>query len=198
MALQRSVRQALGAVNQRLDLVQPLEPTVGDEFQGAFLSVATAIRASLLLRLQLLKDCEVDSRFGLGFGSVTVFEDRVPLSQDGPGWWAARAAIEKAKKDAFRARTDFVRTRLVSSEPAEELSTSEMRAVNAFLLSRDAIVAQMRPRSRRLLLGLLLDRSQAELALEEGISQSAVSQSLATSGAYAIATAELELEEKPG
>jgi len=43
------------------------------------------------------------------------------------------------------------------------------------------------------LLGLLPERSQAELAFEEGISQSAVSQNLAASGAYALELAEKEL-----
>ena len=69
-------------------------------------------------------------------------------------------------------------------------------ALNAFLLCRDALVAQMKPRSRRLLLGLIMERSQAELARQEGISQSAVSQNLSSSGAYAIKAAELELEER--
>ena len=54
----------------------------------------------------------------------------------------------------------------------------------------------MKPRSRRLLLGMVLGSPQAELAAEEGVSQSAVSQNLAASGAYAIKAAELELEER--
>lgn len=194
--LQQALTRTLERVNELFDPAQPLEPTVGDEFQGAFDSPATATRASLLLRLHLLKEQEVDARFGLGFGSVTVFENKVPISQDGPGWWSARAAIQRAAELAQVGRTEFVRTYIESAGRARELPRSEVVALNAFLLCRDALVAQMKPRSRRLLLGLIMDRPQAELAAQEGISQSAVSQNLAASGAYAIKAAELELEER--
>ena len=86
VGLQRLLQRALHQANELLDPVQSLEPTVGDEFQGAFRDPPSAARAALLLRLVLLKDAEVDARFGLGWGEVTVFEDRTPLSQDGPGW----------------------------------------------------------------------------------------------------------------
>jgi SatD family (SatD) len=176
--LQRSLEHALGRANEILDPVQPLEPTVGDEFQGAFLGPIAAARASLLVRLQLLKDGGVDSRFGLGFGEVTVFERRTPISQDGPGWWSARAAIERAAEMEHGARTDFVRTYVECSSHLA-LPRDEVVALNAFLLCRDAIVAQMKPRSHRLLLGMILGKSQALLA---------------GSGAYAIWASELELE----
>jgi hypothetical protein len=191
-ALQRSLQRALRHVNENVGSVQPLEPTVGDEFQGAFRHPLEAARAGLLLRLELLKEAEVDARFGLGWGEVTVFEDRVPLSQDGPGWWSARAAIEQVDELSRGKRTEFVRTYLESS-PSQGLPLGEVKAFNAFFFCRDALVAQMKPRSRRLLLGLLLDKSQATLAAEERISQSAVSQNLTASGAWAIDMAEAEL-----
>jgi hypothetical protein len=191
--LQQALQRALRHVNEFLDPVQPLEPTVGDEFQGAFLEPFVAARASLLVRLELLKEAEVDARFGLGWGEVTVFETGRPLSQDGPGWWSARDAIERADDLSRDGRTDFVRTYLESSR-LRDLPPGEVRAFNAFFFCRDALVAQMKPRSRRLLLGLLLGKSQAELATEERISQSAVSQNLTASGAWAIDLAEAELE----
>jgi len=194
--LQRSVNEVLAEANRRLRPLQPLEATVGDEFQGAFAGVAEAARASLLIRLALLMESEVDSRYGLGRGTVTVFEARRPISQDGPGWWAARGAIDRVAEmaDANRGRTGFVRTLFVDdASESPRVTTPEADALNSFFLCRDAIVDQMRPRSRRLLLGLLLDQSQSRLAAEEGISQSAVSQDLAASGAYAISAAEREL-----
>lgn len=190
--LQRSLQRALHHANEIFDPVQPLEPTLGDEFQGAFRDPLSAARASLLLRLELLKETEVDARFGLGWGEVTIFEDRSPLSQDGPGWWSARTAIEQADDLSRGGRTDFVRTYLESSR-LRDLPPGEVRAFNAFFFCRDALVAQMKPRSRRLLLGLLLGKSQAQLATEERISQSAVSQNLTASGAWAIELAEAEL-----
>lgn len=190
--LQHALQRVLRHVNEFLDPVQPLEPTVGDEFQGAFLEPLAAARASLLVRLELLKEAEVDARFGLGWGEVTVFEARTPLSQDGPGWWSARDAIERADGLSRDGRTDFVRTYLESSR-LRDMSRGEVNAFNSFFFCRDALVAQMKPRSRRLLLGLLLDKSQAQLAAEERISQSAVSQNLTASGAWAIHLAEAEL-----
>lgn len=193
IALQRSVEGALRAANELLDPAQRLEPTVGDEFQGAFRDPLSAARASLVIRLLLLKEADVDARFGIGWGEVTVFEDRTPISQDGPGWWSAREAIERVYALSGGGRTEFVRTYLKSA-PLRGPTRGEIDALNAFLFCRDALVDQMKPRSRRLLLGLILEMSQAEMAAEEGISQSAVSQSLAASGAHAIGLAEAEME----
>jgi hypothetical protein len=193
VALQRSLERALDDVNELLKPVQPLEPTVGDEFQGAFGDPITAVKASLLLRLYLLKEGDIDARFGLGFGEVTVFKNRTPISQDGPGWWSARAAIERVEEMAVAGRTEFVRTYLESSRVGDPPG-GEVAALNSFLLCRDALVSQMKPRSRRLLLGMILGKSQAELAAEERISQSAVSQNLAGSAAYAIWASGEELE----
>ncbi|HEY3435393.1 MAG TPA: SatD family protein [Solirubrobacterales bacterium] len=190
--LQNELRRALKRVNWTVKALQPLETTVGDEFQGVYKDAASAVRASLLLRLELLKEAEVDSRYGIGCGSLTVFEDKEPLSQDGPAWWAARSAIDRTREQAGEGRTDFVRTWFVESE-AEAEPPLGARALNTSLMLRDALIAQMRPRSRRLLLGLLRERSQADLAADEGISQSAVSQNLSASGAYAVRAAELEL-----
>jgi hypothetical protein len=193
--LQREVRETLSVIGEALApfQVQPLEPTVGDEFQGVFADVGFAMQASLMLRLQLLKKHGVDSRYGLGFGEVTVFEERTPLSQDGPGWWSARSAIEEAKKLGGETAFGFVRTRFHPGRSQGQVSEAEARVLNASLIYRDVLIAKMRPRSRRLLLGMLLRRPQADLAAEEGISQSAVSQNLTRSGAYAFWLADDEL-----
>lgn len=58
-----------------------------------------------------------------------------------------------------------------------------VRSVNAYLLVRDEIVGAMSPRTRRLAYGRCLGRTQHDLAAQEGITQSAVSQALATGGA---------------
>lgn len=195
-ALQKSVDKALHTVNLVLVPSQPLEPTIGDEFQGGFSSVASAARASLLLRLEILEHAGTDSRYGLGYGAVTVFaSNRSPVSQDGPGWWSARAAIDRSKALSDSPRTSFART-CVDYWTDDEASTppAEAPAIDAFLLCRDATVDQMSPRERRLLMGLLLDRPQAQLATQEAITQSAVSQSLRRSGAFAIDAAQRRLE----
>ncbi len=122
-------------------------------------------------------------------------EARSPTSQDGPGWWSARAAIDRAKVLASSPRTSFARTCFDSWPEHAGVPSIEALAVDAFLISRDATVDRMSPRGRRLLLGLLLGRSQSQLAADEGITQPAVSQSLTRSGAFAIEAAQLRLEE---
>lgn len=195
--LQRKLDDLLQEANGFFNPPQPLEPTVGDEFQGAFATVGSATYASLLLRLQLLEYEGVDSRYGLGHGEVTVFDEaKVPKSQDGPGWWSARDAIERAKRWANSPRTSYARTAFGYPEDRARRRFGEAAAIEAFLLCRDATVDRMSERERRLLLGLLLEQSQTKLAAREGITQGAVSQNLARSGAFAIAAAQWRLEEE--
>jgi SatD family (SatD) len=198
--LQRSLSAALRAVNRASRPLQPLELTVGDEFQGAFSKIASAARASLLLRLELLvREGGADSRYGLGYGSVTIFDGRrKPTSQDGPGWWAARAAIDRARRLSASPRTSFVRTCFEYENEGSNLAHPGGAALEAFLMCRDSTVDQMSQRQRRLLLGLMRGRTQAELAADERITQGAVSQNLRGSGALAIEAAQLRLEEAPG
>jgi hypothetical protein len=185
-AVQDALVRVLERVNTDVPAAQPLEPTIGDEFQGAYDELADAVRASLLIRLLLLP--LADSRYGLGRGEVTVFsEGRVPLSQDGPGWWAAREAIEHVQaREGRRAAARGSRTWFVDRSPDPVVAP----ALNAFLLCRDESVSLMGERAQRLLLGWLSGRTQSELAEAEGISQSAVSQALGRSGAYALRDAE--------
>ena len=190
-ALQASLIAALAAVNAVVPSIQPLGPTLGDEFQGVYDSVARALRASVLVRLQLLP---VDTRYGLGTGDLTVFQQSThPVSQDGPAWWSAREAIEYVQsRQARRGHARHLRTWLI--DPAEPAAAAH---VNAFLLSRDETIGLQTDRARRLLLGALLGQNQLQLAQSERISQSAVSQQLGTSGSYAICDAHGVLDSLP-
>lgn len=194
-AVQDGLVQALAQVNELVPAAQPLETTIGDEFQGAYDQPADAVHASLLIRLLLLP--LADTRYGLGLGGVTVFETaRPPLSQDGPGWWAAREAIREVQaREGRRASARGARTWFVdrSADPWPQGTATSLQpatgvapAMNAFLLCRDESIGLMGDRARRLLPGWLLGSTQQELAESEGISQSAVSQALSRSGAYAV------------
>lgn len=183
----------LGEVNDLLMPLVPLEPTIGDEFQASFDSIATAVRASLLIRLALLDAAPVDSRYGLGIGPVEALEGNRRMSQDGPGWWSAREAIVSAKQIAEAQHTSFVRTYLCAHSSRW---TGEAAALNAHLHCRDAIVDRMRPVGRSRLYGLMLGLSQSEIADRAGTTQGAVSQSLARSGAFAIVAAQDQLEQR--
>jgi DNA-directed RNA polymerase specialized sigma24 family protein len=124
---------------------------------------------------------------------VTIFDaDHTPVSQDGPGWWAARAAIERAAALEKSPRTSFMRT-CFNGSPHNNTEVACDAATDAFLLCRDAMVGQMTERQRQLLLGVMLGHSQAELAKQQGITQSAVSQTLSRSGGTAIELAHLRL-----
>lgn len=143
--------------------------TVGDEFQGTYPTVGSAIDAALSVRLAMAP--EVDVRFGIGWGEVTIL-DRQTRIQDGPGWWAAREAIEWTGSAQRQPGLALVRTSFRTSGEGGH----DADAVNAALLCRDYLLGSLDERSLRLLRGLLNDQTKKELAAMEGISASAVSQ----------------------
>ncbi len=182
-AAQRQVEAALAEVAAALPGVQPLEATVGDEFQGAYESVGRASRVALVVRLTLLPD--IDVRCGIGEGGTEVYDDsRTPLRQDGPAWWAARDALEQLGTR----RRSAVRTWVVGPDEVEA------RLANAHLLCRDALVARLNERGWRMLRLALLGEPQQRIAEVEGITKSAVSQAFAR-GIAAVRDAQELLEE---
>lgn len=177
---------ALGVVNSAVTAVQPLAPTVGDESQGIYSDVPSALLATLLLRLTVSRP--LDCRFGIGVGrSESVgLGDYGPM-QDGPAWWTARDAIVEAKRREV-GKHKLLRSwyAVAEGELAGSAQVPEPGLTNAYLMSRDQLVSDMNDRSRRLVLGLLKGETQVQLAEAEHISQSAVSQNLQRSGAYAV------------
>jgi hypothetical protein len=195
LELQRRLREALSLTNDRVASVQPLTPTIGDEFQGLYASPGPALEATLLIRLSLTGVTDV--RFGVGWGALLMHEaPSSPFGQDGPAWWAARAAIDRVGRDQrSKERPRGVRTRFVEAEQASVSPAAPSALVDAMILCRDELVAQLRPRDARLLLGLLADRSPSDLAIEEGITQSAVSQRAIAKGLYALREASCALRD---
>ena len=201
-ALQEEIEEAFGRVNDAVDSLQPLAPTVGDEFQAVYATVGAAARATLLARLHLPDG--VDCRFGLGLGEVAEIGTGVAgVLQDGSAWWSARRAIDEAREHQY-SKLGFVRTWFrrdgsvgdgSGSRDAAQRPSAHEALVNAYLLARDQILATMTPRARRLLLGQLRGATQAQLAAQEGITQSAVSQSLSRSGANALVAGEALLND---
>lgn len=173
--LHEHLAQALGQVNQTLRPLTPLRITVADEYQGVFAGLGDAIAATLLLRVALLP--EIDARHGLGLGAVTVLAEE-PRVEDGPGWWAARAAIERVQEQEERTALRGVRTAYVAADQiaATGESTCDPGIVNAALMWRDQLLSGLSARSLSVLRGLLAGSTQSEIAEHEGISPSAVSQ----------------------
>lgn len=185
--MQRAFVAALDRVNQEVPAEQPLSPTVGDECQAVYADIATAVNVTLLIRLHLPEG--LDCRFGLGAGTYrTVGESPYGVMQDGPAWWSARDAIDEGE-DREKRKNGTLRTWFDVAEGGDDDATLQAAAVNALLLCRDQIVTSMNPRQRRLLLGVISGTTQTALAKAEGISPSAVSQALHSSGAYAVLSA---------
>jgi len=180
-AAQRALDEAILRVDADLPLARrALLPIVGDELQGVYDSTADAMASLLLLRLALPDG--IECRYGIGVGTLGEVPSRAGALAEGPAWWAARDAIEIVH--ALQSRSiPGARTWIVAAAGADAASA---RLSNAYLLARDQLVSDMTARTRRLVYGRLQGRTQAELARSERITQSAVSQALATAGAGAV------------
>ncbi|WP_322860425.1 SatD family protein [Mycobacterium europaeum] len=172
-ALHRRVAAALDQV--AAGAIDPPSFTVGDEFQGSYPTLGGAIDAALTVRLLLAPD--IDVRFGLGWGAVTVLDADAGI-QDGPGWWTAREAIQQTAETQRQPGFALVRT---TFRAAGETRT-DVAAVNAALMCRDHLLGSLDERSLRIVRGLMTGRTKKELAAAEGISPSAVSQRTSRDG----------------
>jgi len=191
----RRVGDALDLANDRLSPIQPLTPTIGDEFQGLFADIVSALEATLVVRLALLG--EVDVRFGIGSGELIAFDpSRAPFEQDGPAWWSAREAVDLVRELSQRREGPRgLRTRWVDADAERPIVVA---ALNAFLQCRDELVAAMDPRDAATLRGLLGNEPLTAIAGAQGVSVSALSQRAIRKGLYAIRRAHDELREAAG
>lgn len=181
---QRILDDAIAGIERDVPLaIRPLRPTVGDEQQGVYPSVNAALAALLLLQLALPDG--VECRFGIGVGEIGTIPAAAGGIPDGPGWWAARAAIEHVHALADRA-VPRARTWVVAADDVPAEAVRDLSVANAYALARDELVGAMSERTRRLVYGRCLERTQRDLADAEGVTQSAVSQALTGAGASAI------------
>lgn len=181
-------QRALDAARARVDAdlplaIETLHPIVGDELQGVYPDLDAALRATLLLQLALPDG--IECRFGLGVGPIGTISSSSGAISDGPGWWAAREAVTTVEQLARR-RAPSARTWVVAADSEPQDVHALAGLANAYVLARDQLVAAMSERTRRLTYGRCLAQPQRALAEAEGVTQSAVSQALATSGANAV------------
>jgi hypothetical protein len=152
-----------------VEAIDPPAFTVGDEFQGSYPTIGMALDAALSLRLAAAPD--IDIRFGIGWGAVMVLDATAGI-QDGPGWWAAREAIEWTASAQRQPGLALVRTSFRAGHDAG----LDRDGINAALICRDHLIGSLDERSLRILKGLLSNHSKKDIAAAEGISPSAVSQ----------------------
>lgn len=170
---------AVEQINVDLSPVLPLRIQAGDEFQGRFATRGEALAAVLRLRLRLAPD--VECRYGVGWGALSVLDETTGV-EDGPGWWLARDAIDVVHASGDR-RTAY-------RGPDQEL-------IEAVLLGRDALLGRLDARSVRILQGLLEGVSQRALAEELGVSASAISQRVRHDDLAALVAQDALLREVP-
>jgi hypothetical protein len=169
-AVHRLVHDALRGIAARA--IDAPAFTVGDEFQGTYPTVGLAIAAALSLRLAVAPG--VDVRFGIGWGEVIVLDQATGI-QDGPGWWAAREAIDWTAAAQRQPGLALVRTSFRVSDGGRG-GAPDADAINAALLCRDHLLGSLDERSLRIVKGLMAGQAKKDIAAAEGISASAVSQ----------------------
>ncbi|GAA1468743.1 SatD family protein [Microbacterium thalassium] len=181
---QAAIDAAIARVeDDRPAAVERLRATAGDEFQGVYPDLPSALRAVLLLQLALPDGIEL--RFGLGVGPVETIMSAAGEIPEGPGWWVARDAVESVEAKQRRAAPS-ARTWIVGAPEEDAGMQATIDMANAYALARDELVGAMSERARRLTYGRCIGRTQADLAREEGITQPAVSQVLAGAGSSAL------------
>lgn len=158
-ALQERLLEVLESVSGRTG--RPLAVTLGDEFQGRFESMATALTAAWHLHLGMIGTAQL--RIGVGWGEIVVEpEDESPFGQDGPAWWRARDAIEAVD----------------ASHPARTLVLTETGwddLLNAYLTLRDAHLDDLDEADATILSALAAGETQRAAAERLGIHESSVS-----------------------
>jgi hypothetical protein len=189
LALQKKLERTLVQTNRVTAPIQPLQMTVGDQFQGVFHRLSDALDATLWVRLELLEAVEV--RFGVGLGKLIVpAKGRSPFGQDGPVWWSARDRLDRLRSlEDRREWPPGWRTAFSSG------NSSTDALVNAFLVCRDQILQGFDERDARILLGLLEGKNQGAIGKQVGITQGAVSQRATRKGLYAVLRAREGMRE---
>ena len=177
--LQTRLDRSLASVNDSMKPVQPLTPTIGDEFQGMFVTLEEAIEASLRLRVELMR--RVDVRIGIGWGTLRTQDPRrTPFGQDGPCWWRAREALEEL------ARTERSNQEPHSLRTVCRTETKAEGAYNAILVLRDQLLSAIDEHDATILRMLIGGASQQDAAERLGLNKSSISRRMQSHGLAAL------------
>lgn len=186
----RRIGEHFDWVNEHIGAAQGLEIAFGkgDEFQGAYDDIHSAIKAALLLRIRFKLDelkpraKDMNVRMGLGLGRIAVFDERIaPRGQSGDAWWNAREAIEDAEQKQGRHGMPSSAISRFKSANAEQTAI-----VNSLLLALDQVLYRMDRRGIRITMSLLEGKKQQEIADALDTSQASISRSSREQGGNTI------------
>lgn len=169
------VMETLDQVNDRVTPVDPLRPTVGDEFQGVYATLGQALAASFEIRLRLSPDIPV--RFGIGRGEVRSIDPARGI-QDGSAWWSARSAINDTEGRAAKGQTRFARSTFVSVTDDGSYVTTVQTSLDLV----DYLFWTLKPKDYEIVRSLRAGRTQSEIAMQLGGTQQAISERLRRTG----------------
>lgn len=190
-ALHAAVVRALADADAAHLARAPMRVTVGDEFQGVFPTLGAALATAFRVRALLLP--HIDVRIGVGRGPITMLDPRAGVS-DGPGWWAAREALEQVEASA---RTPARQARRMAYLSAGE--DQRLAAVNAALQCQDLVMGLMSSSAHEVLKGLVMmpGVTQQTVAATIGVSPSALSQQVVRHGLRVLLDAVEDLGRLP-
>lgn len=162
--LQRRLLEVLADVTTRVG--PQLSVTLGDEFQGRYPSLTTAVTASWWLHLATIGSARL--RIGIGWGEILVEpEEGGVFGQDGPAWWRARDAIDRLGETSHP-----VRTVVMTGEESEGL-------INDYLAMRDLLMAGWDETDAVIAATLAEGGTQRAAAAVLGLNESSVSRRVA-------------------
>ena len=170
-ALQQDFLAVLKEANDITEPTTTLRITRGDEFEGSYGSWQHAWEATLQLRLLMLQRGH-DLWLSVSWGEVTALaESDEAATQDGPAWWAARAALTDLKSSPRVARN---RRTVFTGVDSSLLDTA--------VILRDEVLAGIDNTDATIALGLLDGRSQAAIAADLEITPGVVSRRVHRNG----------------
>lgn len=188
-ATQEHIIETFETIDAQITPIRPLWATVGDEFQAVYRTISDAIQATSLVHLLLTSGAEL--RCGIGHGEITQLPDPAGRGiDDGEGWYQARDALEELAERQGHG-FPWLRTWATLSSAAK----ADESLIRSHLTMRDHVINRLKAKEKRITAGWLLGHTQKELSRVEKVSQSAISQTLRTSGGAALAHAHLILTE---
>ncbi len=172
--LQRVFVDILTTANRSTTPQTELHITRGDEFEGAYRSIAAAWEATLQLHLLTRANGE-QLWLSVAWGEVTALAEASSASvQDGPGWWTAREALTELKGSS---RTPKNRRTVFTIDDPERAAL-----LGAAVALRDEVLADLDESDARITLGLLDGKAQKSIADELGVTDGVVSRRVHRNG----------------